>query len=204
LSESATVEDLHDVTKSALGVVHDIELDSAMARTSDRGSFYRTQPRNTWRACRAAATPSVSSPATSPTTLVVPRAAVAATDALVEELHNDLQLAGEAGRLQHGLAVVREVVDLARPVTNLIDVHANAALVASREGTSSTGPTKTSASSTPSSVTPTPPPGRQETWRSEWRTPPPRLNEHLAHMPNPPASRGPEGACHLTSAGDRP
>jgi hypothetical protein len=67
------------------------------------------------------------------------------------------------------------VIDLARPVTDLIDVHANAALVASRDvtapglldpgrlehsarmaGTSWTGPTKTSACSTPSSVATTP------------------------------------------------
>jgi hypothetical protein len=34
-----TVEDLHDATKSAFGVVHDAELESAKARLSDRGSF---------------------------------------------------------------------------------------------------------------------------------------------------------------------
>jgi hypothetical protein len=41
--------------------------------------------------------------------------AVAATDAVVEELAHDLQVSGEVGCLQRGLAVVREVVDLARP-----------------------------------------------------------------------------------------
>jgi hypothetical protein len=71
-------------------------------------------------------------------------------------------------------------------------------------GTSWTGPTKTSACSTPSSVATTPPPGRQQTWRSEWRTPPRRLNEHLANMPTPARGAEPRSAGPLTSAGDRP
>jgi hypothetical protein len=89
-----TVEDQHDVTKSALGVVYYAELDSAKARLSDRGSFYLEAAAE--HMARLQSRCNIIRELTSDLTdhLGRPSRAIAATDALVEELDHDLQLAG--------------------------------------------------------------------------------------------------------------
>lgn len=132
-----TVEDLHDTVTSAMRVLYDAEIDSAKARLSDRGSFYleaaaehmgRLQTRCAdMRALTGELTDHLD------------RAA-----RVVEEANNmtndlrrstDSQIAQEAAHLSSRIAVLAEMVDLARPVADLAAKHVEKAREASLDVT---------------------------------------------------------------------
>lgn len=128
-----TVEDLHDTVTSAMRVLYDAEIDSAKARLSDRGNFYleaaaehlsRLQTRCTdMRALTGELTDHLD------------RAArvVEEANSITNDLRRstDPQIAQEAAHLSPRIAVLAEMVDLARPVTDLAATHVEKAREAS-------------------------------------------------------------------------
>lgn len=130
------VDELHDTISSALRVLDDAELDSAKARLSDRGSFYleaagehlgRLQN-------RCGDMPEL----THELFAHLNRASASVTDAraLLEVADtSDPVVASEVARLKPRLAVVGEMVALAKPMAQLAAQHVDGAHVAARQAT---------------------------------------------------------------------
>lgn len=130
------VDELHDTISSALRVLNDAELDSAKARLSDRGSFYleaagehlgRLQN-------RCGDMPEL----TRELFAHLNRASASVTDAraLLEVADtSDPVVASEVAQLRPRLAVVGEMVALAKPVAQLAAQHVDGAHVAARQAT---------------------------------------------------------------------
>lgn len=132
-----TVEDLHDTVTSAMRVLYDAEIDSAKARLSDRGNFYleaaaehlsRLQTRCTdMRALTGELTDHLDKAAR------VVEGANNVTNGLRRS--TDPQIAQEAAHLSPRIAVLAEMVDLARPVADLAAKHVEKAREASLDVT---------------------------------------------------------------------
>lgn len=130
------VDELHDNISSALRVLDDAELDSAKAKLSDRGAFYleaagehlgRLQNR-----CRDM--PELTQELFSH----LNRATESVTDArsLLELVDtSDPVVAGEVAQLKPRIAVVGEMVALAKPVAQLAAQHVETAHAAARQAT---------------------------------------------------------------------
>lgn len=130
------VDELHDTISSALRVLDDAELDSAKAWLSDRGSFYleaagehlgRLQN-------RCGDMPEL----THELFAHLNRASASVTDAraLLEVADtSDPVVASEVAQLKPRLAVVGEMVALAKPVAQLAAQHVDGAHVAARQAT---------------------------------------------------------------------
>jgi hypothetical protein len=132
-----TVEDLHDTVTSAMRVLYDAEIDSAKARLSDRGNFYleaaaehlsRLQTRCTdMRVLTGELTDHLDKAAR-----VVEQANNMTNDL---RRSTDPQIAQEASHLSPRIAVLAEIVDLARPVADLAAKHVEKAREASPDVT---------------------------------------------------------------------
>ncbi len=133
------VDELHDTISSALRVLDDAELDSAKARLSDRGSFYleaagehlgRLQN-------RCGDMPEL----THELFAHLNRASASVTDAraLLEVADTSHPVVASAvAQLKPRLAVVGEMVALAKPVAQLAAQHVDGAHVAARRATPTT------------------------------------------------------------------
>jgi hypothetical protein len=130
------VEEFQEIVTSALRVLDDAELDSAKSRLSDRGGFYldaATEHLGRLQT-RCEELPDV---ATELDTHLA-RAAIAvdeARDRLSEVDTRDPALAADVEQLQPRVAILHEVVNLARLIAHLASDHVESAREASREVT---------------------------------------------------------------------
>jgi hypothetical protein len=130
------VDELHDTISSALRVLDDAELDSAKARLSDRGSFYLEAAGEHLRRLqnRCGDMPEL----THELFAHLNRASASVTDAraLLEVADtSDPVVASEVAQLKPRLAIVGEMVALAKPVAQLAAQHVDGAHVAARHAT---------------------------------------------------------------------
>lgn len=130
------VDELHDTISSALRVLDDAELDSAKARLSDRGSFYLEAAGEHLRRLpnRCGDMPEL----THELFAHLNRASASVTDAraLLEVAGtSDPVVASEVAQLKPRLAIVGEMVALAKPVAQLAAQHVDGAHVAARHAT---------------------------------------------------------------------
>lgn len=130
------VDELHDTISSALRVLDDAELDSAKARLSDRGSFYLEATGEHLRRLqnRCGDMPEL----THELFAHLNRASASVTDAraLLEVADtSDPVVASEVAQLKPRLAIVGEMVALAKPVAQLAAQHVDGAHVAAHHAT---------------------------------------------------------------------
>ncbi len=131
------VEEFQEVVTSALRVLDDAELDSAKSRLSDRGGFYlEAAAEHLGRLqTRCNELPNLATELDTH----LGRAAVAvdeARDRLAEVDTSDPALAADVEQqLQPRVAILGEVVNLARPIAQLASDHVESARQASREVT---------------------------------------------------------------------
>lgn len=130
------VEELHTTINSALRVLDDAELDSAKARLSDRGNHYiETAGEHLGRLQRCC---SDNAELTDELTGHLERASQAVADAhdlLRDADTTDPALARDVAQLKPRLAVVGEMVDLAKPMARLAAQHVESAHQAAQQVT---------------------------------------------------------------------
>ncbi len=130
------VEEFQEVVTSALRVLDDAELDSAKSRLSDRGGFYLEAAAEHLGRLQTRCNELPNLAAELDTHLG--RAAVAvdeARDRLSQVDTSDTALAADVEQLQPRVAILGEVVNLARPIAQLASDHVESARQASREVT---------------------------------------------------------------------
>lgn len=130
------VEEFQEVVTSALRVLDDAELDSAKSRLSDRGGFYlEAAAEHLGRLqTRCNELPNLATELDTH----LGRAAVAvdeARDRLSQVDTSDSGLAADVEQLQPRVAILGEVINLARPIAQLASDHVESARQASREVT---------------------------------------------------------------------
>lgn len=130
------VEEFQEVVTSALRVLDDAELDSAKSRLGDRSDFYlEAAAEHLGRLqTRCNELPNLATELDTH----LGRAAVAvdeARDRLAEVDINDPALAADVDQLQPRVAILSEVLNLARPIAQLASGHVESAREASREVT---------------------------------------------------------------------
>ena len=122
------VEELHTTINSALRVLDDAELDSAKARLTDRGDFYLEAASE--HLSRLQRRCSDMPELTDELTGHLERASQAITDAhdvLQDVDTSDPALASDVGQLKPRIAVVGEMISLAKPMARLAAQHVDSA-----------------------------------------------------------------------------
>jgi len=135
-----SVEDLHDLVISAIRVLNDAELDSAKARLTDRGDFYveAASEHMSRLQTRCGDMAEVGAELTAQLARAA-EIASAANGVLVQDLGGvgADPLVSEAAQLGPRIAVLAEMVNLARPMAELAADHVAGARSASLELTAS-------------------------------------------------------------------
>lgn len=127
------VEELHDVVHSALAVAEDAEVDAAQARTADRAAFHLESAVEHLGRLRSRCDVICELSGELAGHLGLAAGAVATADELSTLPRHEPELAGAVSRINQRSAALQELIDLARPITDMVTGHADAALVASRE-----------------------------------------------------------------------
>jgi hypothetical protein len=130
------VEELHTTVNSALGVLDDAELDSAKARLSDRGDYYLEAAGD--HLARLQRRCSDNAELVDELTGHLERASQAIADAhdvLRDVDTSDPVLASEVAQLKPRLAVVGEMIELAKPIARLAAQHVDSAHLAAKNVT---------------------------------------------------------------------
>lgn len=130
------VDELHTTINSALRVLDDAELDSARARLSDRGDYYLEAAGE--HLSRLQRRCSDNAELADELTSHLDRAAQAVVDArdLLQDAHtSDPEIASEVAQLKPRLAVVGEMIDLAKPMARLTAQHVESAQRAAQNAT---------------------------------------------------------------------
>ena len=130
------VDELHTAINSALRVLDDAELDSAKARLSDRGDYYLEAAGE--HLSRLQRRCSDNAELADELTGHLERASQAIADAhdlLQDADTSDPEIASEGAQLKPRLAVVGEMIALAKPVAQLAAQHVETAHHASRDVT---------------------------------------------------------------------
>ena len=130
------VEELHTTINSALGVLDDAELDSAKARLSDRGDYYLEAAGE--HLSRLQRRCSDNAELTDELTGHLERASQAVADAhdlLREADTTDPVLARDVAQLKPRLAVVGEMIHLAKPMARMAAQHVETAHLAAQQAT---------------------------------------------------------------------
>lgn len=131
------VEELHTTINSALRVLDDAELDSAKARLSDRGDYYLEAAAE--HLSRLQRRCSDNAELTDELTGHLERASQAVIDAhdllLLDADTTDPARARDVAQLKPRLAVVGEMIDLAKPMARLAAQHVESAHLAAQQVT---------------------------------------------------------------------
>lgn len=131
------VEELHTTINSALQVLDDAELDSAKARLSDRGDYYLEAAAE--HLSRLQRRCSDNAELTDELTGHLERASQAVIDAhdllLLDADTTDPARARDVAQLKLRLAVVGEMIDLAKPMARLAAQHVESAHLAAQQVT---------------------------------------------------------------------
>lgn len=130
------VDELHTTINSALRVLDDAELDSAKARLSDRGDYYLEAAGE--HLSRLQRRCSDNAELADELTGHLERASQVIADAhdlLRDADTSDPEIASEVAQLKPRLAVVGEMVALAKPVAQLAAQHVDGAHAAARQAT---------------------------------------------------------------------
>jgi hypothetical protein len=130
------VDELHTTINSALGVLDDAELDSAKARLSDRGDYYLEAAGE--HLSRLQRRCSDNAELVDELTGHLERASQAIADAhdlLQDADTSDPELASEVAQLKPRLAVVGEMIDVAKPMARLTAQHVDSAQLAAQHVT---------------------------------------------------------------------
>ena len=131
------VDELHDTISSALRVLDDAELDSAKARLSDRGSFYLEAAGEHLRRLqnRCGDMPELTHELFAHLNRASASVRSCWTTTAASSDTSDPVVASEVAQLKPRLAIVGEMVALAKPVAQLAAQHVDGAHVAARHAT---------------------------------------------------------------------
>lgn len=130
------VDELHNTISSALRVLDDAELDSAKARLGDRGDYYLEAAGEHLSRLRRRCSDNAQLADELTGHLERASQAIAEAHDLLQDVDtSDPEIASEVAQLKPRLAVVGEMIDLAKPMARLTAQHVDSAQLAAQQVT---------------------------------------------------------------------